>query len=41
MDTKCVLCRNEIENREHLFFECSFTQYNMENSNELVLGEAS
>ena len=40
-DTKCVLCRDEIDNREHHFFECSFSQYNMEDSNELVLGEAS
>ena len=22
--TKCVPCRNKIENREHLFFDCSF-----------------
>ena len=40
-DTKCVLSRNKIENRKHLFFECSFFQENMEDSHELVLGEAS
>ena len=29
-DNYCAFCRNKIESREHLYFECSFTKRDLE-----------